>query len=251
MENKKRIYQNIASALLAVIVWQLAALALNESILLASPIDVLAKLPSLWLSKNFWGSVWFSLSRIGLGFIMGMLSGVIFAGIAYTSEWFEIILRPYIAVIKSVPVASFVILALLWLTSSTLPVLIAFLIVFPVIYANILKGLQSTDKKMLEMAKVFRLSFWKKIIYIFLPQIKPYIISASSIAIGLAWKSGVAAEIIGIPGGSIGEALYYSKVYLDVPELFAWTLTVVLLSIACEKLFTLILKFLFKKVEKL
>ena len=251
MENKKRIYQNIASALLAVIVWQLAALALNESILLASPIDVLTKLPSLWISKNFWSSVWFSLSRIGLGFIMGMLSGVIFAGIAYTSEWFEIILRPYIAVIKSVPVASFVILALLWLTSSTLPVLIAFLIVFPVIYANILKGLQSTDKKMLEMAKVFRLSFWKKIIYIFLPQIKPYIISASGIAIGLAWKSGVAAEIIGIPGGSIGEALYYSKVYLDVPELFAWTLTVVLLSIACEKLFTLLLKFLFKKAEKL
>lgn len=251
MANKKRIYQNIASALLAVIVWQLAALMLGENMLFASPADVLMKLPSLWLSRPFWSSVWFSLSRIGMGFLLGAFLGCILAGVSLAFKWIEVILRPYVAMIKSVPVASFVILALIWLTSSSLPILISFLIVFPVIYSNVLKGLQSTDKKMLEMADVFGISLWKRVIYIYIPQIKPYIISASSIAIGLAWKSGVAAEIIGIPTGSVGEALYYSKVYLNVPELFAWTLSIVLLSITCEKLFVLLLKFVFGKAEKL
>ena len=153
--------------------------------------------------------------------------------------------------VKSVPVASFIIIALVWLTSSSLSVFISFMIVLPIIYTNILNAIRSVDVKMLQMADIFRLSFTKRLVYVWLPQIKPFLFSACSIAIGLAWKSGVAAEIIGIPQGSIGEALYYSKVYLNTTDMFTWTLIIVIMSVAFEKLFALALKLLYKGIEKL
>ena len=235
--NKKRIIRNIGATLLALTVWELAALLLRRNILVASPVDVLKVLPSLWSSGDFYASVWFSMSRIIEGFLLGTAVGCLLAALASRFAVAEVLLMPYMAAVKSVPVASFVIIALIWLSSSQLSVFITFLIVLPVIYSNILKGLQSTDRKML--------------IYIRLPQIKPYLMSASSVAMGLAWKSGVAAEIIGIPDGSIGESLYFAKVYLNTPELFAWTLTIVILSVGFEKLFCLLLKLFFREVERL
>ncbi len=249
--NKKRIIQNSIAALLAVAVWQLAALLLRGNILIASPIDVIKVLPGMWTDKEFYVSVWYSLSRIAGGFLLGAFCGCLLSGVSARYKWFEILLSPYMAMVKSVPVASFVIIALMWLTSSTLSIFISFLIVLPVIYSNMLKGLQSTDVKLLQMANAFDVPLRKRFIYIYLPQIKPYLLSSCSIAAGLAWKSGIAAEIIGIPDGSIGEALYYSKVYFNTPELFAWTLTIVILSITFEKLFSLILKLIFKEAEKL
>ena len=155
------------------------------------------------------------------------------------------------ATIKSIPVASFIIIALIWLTSSQLSIVIVFLIVLPVIYTNILNGIKNIDGKILETATIFRLSWKKRLLYIWLPQIKPFIFSASSISMGLAWKSGVAAEIIGIPSGSIGEELYYSKVYLNTTDLFTWTVIIIILSVGFEKIFSLLLKFIFKGIERL
>ena len=191
------------------------------------------------------------MSRIIEGFLLGTSVGCLLAALASRFAVAEVLLMPYMAAVKSVPVASFVIIALIWLSSSQLSVFITFLIVLPVIYSNILKGLQSTDRKMLEMADAFGVPVIRRLIYIRLPQIKPYLMSASSVAMGLAWKSGVAAEIIGIPDGSIGESLYFAKVYLNTPELFAWTLTIVILSVGFEKLFCLLLKLFFREVERL
>lgn len=185
------------------------------------------------------------------GFLLGTSVGCLLAALASRFAVAEVLLMPYMAAVKSVPVASFVIIALIWLSSSQLSVFITFLIVLPVIYSNILKGLQSTDRKMLEMADAFGVPVIRRLIYIRLPQIKPYLMSASSVAMGLAWKSGVAAEIICIPDGSIGESLYFAKVYLNTPELFAWTLTIVILSVGFEKLFCLLLKLFFREVERL
>ena len=242
--NKKRIIRNIGATLLALTVWELAALLLRRNILVASPVDVLKVLPSLWSSGDFYASVWFSMSRIIEGFLLGTSVGCLLAALASRFAVAEVLLMPYMAAVKSVPVASFVIIALIWLSSSQLSVFITFLIVLPVIYSNILKGLQSTDRKMLEMADAFGVPVIRRLI-------KPYLMSASSVAMGLAWKSGVAAEIIGIPDGSIGESLYFAKVYLNTPELFAWTLTIVILSVGFEKLFCLLLKLFFREVERL
>ncbi|MFR8023128.1 ABC transporter permease [Eisenbergiella massiliensis] len=155
------------------------------------------------------------------------------------------LLAPAMAAIKAVPVASFIILVLIWVPSRNLSVVISFLMVLPVIYTNVLGGILSTDRKLLEMAQVFRIPLFRRIRYIYLSQLLPYLRTGFSLSLGLCWKAGVAAEVIGIPKGSIGEKLYEAKVYLETPDLFSWTLVIVLISVIFEKLF---LRFIDKTV---
>lgn len=221
------------------LVWQLAALWVAEPILLVSPIAAVIRLGQLAVELSFWQSVLFTLGRILLGFAFSVLLGVGLAALSYRFRRVRELCMPLVAAIKAVPVASFVILVLLWVSARNLSVVISLLIGFPVIYANVLSGLDSTDAKLIEMAHVFRVPFWKRLRYLYLAQVMPFLRSGLNVAIGLCWKSGVAAEVIGIPTGSIGEKLYKAKVYLETPDLFCWTLVIVLLSIGCEKLLTL------------
>lgn len=152
---------------------------------------------------------------------------------------------------KSIPVASFTILALFWVGSENLSVLVSILICVPIVCSNMLEGIDNLDKKLDEMAKVFKIPAGRRFAGVYLSQLLPYFRSASRLAIGLSWKSGVAAEVIGIPDGSIGEKLFMSKIYLETADLFAWTLVVILLSFLCEKLFIFAIKLVQKRVEKM
>jgi len=138
-----------------------------------------------------------------------------------------------------VPVVSFIILALVWLDSEELSLFISALMVFPPVYLNVLAGITSTDEKLLEMARVFRVPFRRQLRGIYLPQVLPYFRSAVSLALGLCWQAGAAAEVIGLPAGTIGEKLYNAKVYFQTPDLFAWTAVIVAVSLVFEKLFLL------------
>ena len=150
----------------------------------------------------------------------------------------EVLLRPLMLTIKSIPVASFIILALMWLRSAgNLAVFISFLMVLPVVYTNTLAGIRETDARLLEMAAVFRVPPAKRVRYLYVPAALPYFRSACTVGLGLCWKSGVAAEVIGITSGSIGEALYNAKILFSTAELLAWTVVIVLLSLAFERLF--------------
>ena len=144
--------------------------------------------------------------------------------------------------IRSVPVASFVILALIWIGSENLSVFISFLVVIPMIYGATLAGLENMDQKLLEMSQVFSMPFLKKVRYLFVPAVHPYLVSSCRTALGMSWKSGVAAEVIGIPKTSIGEQLYYTKLYLDTSGLFAWTFSIILISAVFEFVFLTLLK---------
>jgi NitT/TauT family transport system permease protein len=166
------------------------------------------------------------------------LLAILSAKFALISE----LLAPIMLAIKSVPVVSFIILALIWFSSKNLAVLISFLMVLPIIYTNTLTGIHNLDKDLAEMARVFRLPFARRLRYIEAPQIMPFFYSGCEIALGLCWKSGIAAEVIGIPKGSIGERLQQAKVYLDTPDLFAWTVVIVLISYLFERLVLSILK---------
>ena len=148
----------------------------------------------------------------------------------------EILLWPYVTVIKSVPVASFIIICLIWLNTSQLAVFISFLMVFPAIYSNTLQGIRSADPALREMARLYRVPFSRRLGYIYVPQVKPFLLSGCSVALGMSWKSGVAAEVIGVVGGSIGERLYESKVYFQTADLLAWTVVIVVCSVGFEKL---------------
>ena len=219
-------------------VWQLGSMALDQPLLLPSPLTVARCLAALAGTGAFWSAVGGSAVRILGGFLLACVAGIACGALAARYRRFGELLSPLLASIKAVPVMSFIILAYLWLPDkSRLPLLIAFLMVFPVICGNVLTGVRETDPQLLEMARVFRVPLSRRLTGIYLPQVLPYFRTAASLGLGLCWKSGVAAEVIGLTAGSLGERLYQSKIYFEVPELFAWTVTIVAVSVGFEKLF--------------
>lgn len=225
------------AVLLWLALWQAGSIMLAQEILLVSPVSVLRRLAELITVSAFWQSIAFSLTRIASGFLLAAAAGVMFAALSARFGRIRELLAPVMLTVKAIPVASFIILILIWVPSRNLSVLISFLMVLPIIYTNVLDGIRATDPQLLEMARIFRLPPVRTIRYIYLSQVLPFFRAACSVALGLCWKSGVAAEIIGIPQGSIGEKLYHAKVYLDTPDLFAWTLVIVLISLTFEKVF--------------
>lgn len=186
---------------------------------------------------GFWKTIFSSFGKISLGFLLAFWTGILTGGAACRFPLFKDFLEPLMSLIKSVPVASFVILALIWVGSGNLSVFIAFLVVFPIIYINTMAGFTSTDPKLLEMARTFHMQGGKKLFYIYRPALMPYLISGCRVALGMGWKSGVAAEVIGVPNHSIGEKLYMAKIYLSTADLFAWTLVIIVVSALFEKFF--------------
>lgn len=234
--------KKLAIILFWLLVWQGCALAIHNQILLVGPIDTLRALIEQAGSPSFWSAVGFSFGRICLGFFSAFLFGLLTGAVSYRLPLVGDFLAPPIQLMKSVPVASFVILALIWTGSRNLSVFISFLVVYPMIHVTTMAGLRSTDRKLLEMARVFRLPAWKKAFYIYRPALCPYLLSTCRTALGMGLKSGIAAEVIGVPDGSIGEGLYMAKIYLSTAELFAWTLVIILISIVFEKVFLFLLR---------
>ena len=218
------------------LLWQLASMAVGLPLLLPSPLAVLLRLGQLCTGADFWLTVASSLLRILLGFLLGVLFGTALAGLCWRFRLIDALARPLLGVLKSTPVASFIILALVWVKTTWLATVISFIMVLPLIYANVREGIDSADRQLLEMAQVFRLSRRKTFRYCYLPAILPFCLSAISSALGFAWKSGIAAEVLGRPARAIGSQIYDSKIYLETPDLFAWTLVVILLSVLLERL---------------
>lgn len=217
-------------------VWQGCALLVGEGLLLPGPIDAAVSLALLMGSITFWQAAWYSAARILGGFFLAAAAGVLCAGCSCAFQAVRELLRPLVDVVKAVPVASFILLALMCVPARKLSLLISFLIVFPTVYGNVLEGSGRVDPDLLEMARVFHVPPARRIRSIYLPQVMPYFRSACSLSLGLCWKAGVAAEIIGLPAGSVGERLYTAKIYFETPELFAWTAVVVALSALSERL---------------
>lgn len=233
------------------LVWQAAAMAIGQEILLVSPLRVMQTICVIALTEHFWFSIFSSFFKILCGYLLALLLGTLFAGVSYVSHVVRELLYPLINVMKSTPVASFVVLALLWIRSENLSVLISFLMAFPIVYQNLSEGLDQTDRKMLEMASVFCMKGVRRVLYIYIPSVSPFFVSAASLSVGLCWKSGIAAEIIGIPKTSIGGALYQAKLFLSTGELFAWTLVIILISIIFEKTVLTLLRAARRRLERM
>lgn len=220
-----------------IVLWQLASAAVGSRILFVGPGEVASVLAVQVWQPEFWRTILSSLVRIAGGFLGAFLSGIVLAALAAKFRVIKEFLEPPVAVLQSVPVASFVILALIWIGSENLSVLITYLVVFPVIYRNVLEGIGQADRELLEMAQVFGMSLWRKIYYLYRPALMPYLLAGCRISLGMAWKSGVAAEVIGVPDHSIGEKLYMAKIYLSTAELFSWTFVIIAVSRMFEWLF--------------
>ena len=171
------------------------------------------------------------------------------AALAAAVPLLETLLRPYVAAIQSVPVASFIVIAFLWLSAQRLSTFIAFLMVFPVLYTNLLQGIRAADRDLLEMADVFRLSPARRVRCIYLPALRGPLFAACRVALGLCWKAGVAAEVIGVVARSVGGKLYDAKAYLEIADLFAWTAVIVAVSALFERVFLFLLGRIFDALE--
>lgn len=241
----------IAAVSFWVLLWQVASMIIGEEILLASPVKVIRTMAQLSVQSHFWSAISGSMIRMTLGFAMACTLGIALSVISYNNRIIRIALEPLMHVIKSIPVASFVILALVWIKTRNLSVFISFLMVLPIIYTNTVNGLDNTDRKLLEMAKIFRIRPLKKAIYIYAPLVMPFFLSGATIGIAFCWKSGIAAEVIGLPGNSIGENLYQAKILLDTAELLAWTVTMIIISVIYEKTIIGIIKIISRKIERI
>ena len=224
----------IAAALFWIFIWFIASRAVGSELLLPSPTVTLARLWELALKGSFWLAVLQSLLRIIAGCPLGVLT-------AMSRVLYELF-TPLLTIVRSTPVASFIILALVWIKRDNVAVFIAFLMVLPILWGNVSRGIAECDRDLIEMTHIFRFSKKDMLKKIYLPSVRPYFFAGCSTALGLSWKAGVAAEVLSLPKHALGSELYYSKIYLETPTLFAVTLVVILLSVALEFVLRLILK---------
>lgn len=241
MKRHKQFFQRLAAAAFWLAVWQCAAMAVGQEVFLVSPVQAVRTLLQLLPQAEFWQRVGFSSGRILLGFGLGVAVSIVLAVAAQAWHTADVLLAPVLQLVKATPVASFIILALVWVRGSALSVLISFLMVLPVLYGAVRTGIAGADVQLLEMAAVFRLPPGRRLRAVWLPAVLPAFRQGCSVALGICWKSGVAAEVIGLPDGSIGDALYRAKITLSTGELFAWTFVIILLSAVFEKLFLALL----------
>ena len=215
-------------------VWALAARRIGEDLLLPGPGAVLRRLGELAVTAPFWSAVGTSLLRILAGMAAGITAGCLLALMTHFVPPLYVLFYPLITVIRSTPVASFIILVYLWIGRDVLPGFISLLLVLPVVWTNLHEALGAVDKGLLEMASVFRLPPRKKLTRIYLPSVLPSLAAACRSSAGLSWKAGIAAEVLVVPVRSVGRHLSDAKLYLETTDLFAWTLAVVLLSLLLE-----------------
>ncbi len=231
-------------------IWQIVSLC-TPKILFASPAQTFYALTHLLLQGDFWLSIARTLGFVSLGFLLGFALGLLFALLSHSSIWGNVLLRPAVQVTNSVPVACFIVVALIWISSVYISILVSLFVALPITYVSTRSALKQLDPQLTEMLTVFRVPLAKRIRTVYLPQMLPEILAGCRMSVAMCWKAGIAGEIIGLPAHTIGEHLYLAKLYLSIDTLFAWTIVIILLSFTYEKLLIHLLRAVQRKLEVL
>lgn len=229
-------------------IWQVVSLC-TPTLLFASPLRTIFALLGQIGQGDFWSSILHTLGKTALGFVLAFVFGIALAVLCHHYALPRILLEPAVQGMKSVPVACFIVVSLIWLTSAWLSVLVSFFVAFPVTYLNMASGLSRRDVQLCEMAQIFRVPRIKRLRYVDLPQLLPDILAGCRISVGMCWKASIAGELIGLPRYSIGEQLYMSKLYLATDVLFAWIIVIVCISVFTEKLVARALRLVQQRME--
>ncbi|MBE6701465.1 MAG: ABC transporter permease subunit [Ruminococcaceae bacterium] len=237
IENKR--LKNIIFSFLSIVfwvgVWHLLSLRIDKSLLLPSPKETLEVFIELAKTSDFWMITLSSVENIFLGIVAGTAIGIIISALSYISPVFRHLFSPLLSLVKSVPVASIIILMLVWIGKDFVPFAISVMMVTPIVSSNLYEGFINIRGDLKEVTKVYAIPFKKRWTLLYRHSIMPYLLSALKSALGLGWKAGIAAEVLCTPDNSIGLKLYESKIYMETPYVFAWTLTLVILSLILEK----------------
>ena len=236
MPSKRNHIKTALIALIYLAAWEAVSLLVGKELLLPSPLATFSRLFSLLGMRESWMDAGLTLLRIMSGYLLGVVCGVLLAVLTARSKFAEALLSPMRAIIKASPVTSFILLALLWLTSDMVPLFISLLMALPIVWTTTAEAILQTDHRLVEMGHMFGLTRWQIVWKIYVPSVMPQFLAACTTALGFAWKSGVAAEIIALPKQSIGYRLYESKLRIETVDLFAWTLMIVALSMLLERL---------------
>ena len=194
--------------------WSIGARFIDNDIILPGPGMIAKEILRLLGEGSYWSSFFSSLGKIGLGL--------------------RLILDPFMALIKTSPVAALTILLLVWISSAKLPIVLIILVLLPPVYSDLLNGLEQIDRDILEMVQVFKPARREVFTYIHLPQLKKSLRDNLGYSLGFAWKAGISGEILAQAHNSLGNNIYKAKIYLNIGELFAHIIIVVLVSSALE-----------------
>ena len=216
-----------------IVIWELLSIAVGSSLLLPSPKETIEASISVLGSADGWRSIGSTLLRIMIGYLCGCAAGIALAVLTSRFQTADWLLKPLRSLIKTTPITSFALILLVSIASGSVPPVVAMIVVTPMIWQTTEEAIRSRSRQLEEMSKIY-LKFWKKLRYVTLPQILPRFFATASIALGFAWKAVITAEILALPKLGIGKQMHNDKVYLETPELFAWTLIVILLSVLIE-----------------
>lgn len=229
----------ITGVLLILGSWQMASL-ISGNLLMPSPLETLVQTYKLLLTTTFIVTVVHTLIRGIAGFVLSAIAGVSMGYLAGRVRFFEGMSRPALNFMKATPVMSIIILMLIWFETGTIPVVVSFLVGYPIVYSNVMQGTRAVDWKLVEMAKVYNVTHSRVFLHIYIPAIIPYLLAGLNTAMGIGWKAVIAAEVLLQPRPSIGERLIHAKSGLDFVSVFAWTLIAVLLSYVFDKTFRIL-----------
>lgn len=239
---RKQLQYKIIALVFWISVWWLIARMINQEIYVPSPIQTLEALIHNIGQADFWKTIMSTISRVVLGFLGACVVGILLGVLCGLHAFSYTLWHPIISAIKSTPVMSFILIAILWFRSGNVPIFICFLMGLPIIWTSTVEGIRHVDNRLLEMAEVYQVHWKYRIGHIYFPSTIPYIRAAMITALGLGWKVTVAAEVLSNPKFSIGTKLSEAKIYIESAQLFGWTIVVIVLSLAIEGLFKVMLK---------
>jgi NitT/TauT family transport system permease protein len=226
----------IGAAIVLLLIWEGVSLAEHSAIILPSPLQTLVSLIALVTTVDFWASVGATIARGAAGFAISFLCGLCLGVAAGINTTLRNAISPLLTVVRSTPVMSVILIALIWFAAGWVPVFVAFLMVFPIICGNVMEGIRTADPKLLDMARIYRVPRARTIGEVYLPSVVPYVVAAVSTSLGITWKVVIAAEVLSQPIRAVGTGLELAKYRLDTAEVFAWTAVAIVLSALSESL---------------
>ncbi len=239
MENR---IQKVVVLLFWLGLWQILYLGVGKTVLVPSPLDTIKTLWQMLGEISFYKQILATFGRVLAGVGISLSLGLILSALSYKNNFIKLLLRPMVALMKATPIMAIIILALLWFQSNEVPIFVCILMCYPIVYTNLLAGLNALDKELIEMSKLYCVKKRVVVQKCYWPQLKSYLLASLQLSLGMAWKVVIAAEVLALPRYAIGDALLSAKLYIETPQVFAWIIVIVSLSQVCEKGIDLLFK---------
>ncbi|MBE6346514.1 MAG: ABC transporter permease [Bacteroidales bacterium] len=234
--NNKKTYIVISSIVLMLILWEIISIRVGSKHIMPGPLESLKAAINLFSNNDFLITIGSTILRGIIGFLIAIIAGITLGIIAGLNPSFETFMKPWIVLMRSVPIVSFILLALIWFTSKSVPIFIGILTMFPMIFTNITEGMHNVDSRLIDMAKLYKVSRKRIVSQVYIPAIIPFVTSGISSAVGIGWRAIIVGEVLSLPEFGIGTSMHSAQSFLNVDILIAWTFIAVMLSYLFETL---------------